>query len=141
MTWKKVLALVTIPVILAIAGGWIYLQLAYARIERLTERYGPLLTSAIARDIVDVKRSPVNGLGDPKLEYFKVFEYTQTRAQVFVVTRFEIETPGSSTYERTGEFYKFVLENGTWRVDTSNLPEVVWSRLGSADGQTWPPYR
>jgi hypothetical protein len=137
--FRRILLLLVALGLLVSVGRWLHLQLAYAEIERLTEQYGDALAMAINQTVMEVQH-PMEGYSQ-SLEYFKVFDVSDTHAKVFVVIQLKINRPGLPASERSGEFYHFVFQNGQWISDPSQPREVVWSDYGSADGETWPPYR
>lgn len=140
MTLKKTLILTISLAVLYIGGRWAHLQFTYAEIENLTTQYSDNLAATV-NDIVKSAEYPGSRYHE-LVEYFKVFEYSETRAKVFVVSRIEpTDDKAGLPGDRAGIFYYLIFNNGMWVVDQSRLPQFVWSDLGNADGETWPPYR
>jgi len=134
----KALGIAILLSLLFVAGRSLHLQIAYTEVEKLTEEHGQNLKAAI--DEIFKEPSPVSGL-TKTLEYFKVFEYSGTHAKVFVVSRFKGPERMGLPDDRSGVFYYLAFQNGAWIVDPTRPPEFTWSDYGSADGETWPPYR
>lgn len=139
MSIKKIFALVVVASVIVGIGRWLHLQVAYAEIERLTE----LHESEIA-DTIETAVTAVQYPGSRYheiVEYLKIFEYSQEHAKVFVVTQIlPVNNEKGSLNDRVGVFYYLLYQNGTWNVDQTEPLEVIWSKLGSADGETWPPF-
>lgn len=141
MTAKKILVGIVVLSLLFVGGRWLQLQFAYAEIERLTEQHGSELSSVINKSIADDPLSGTDGVSS-RLDYFKVFEYSDYEAKVFVVISYEAtQLKAPLLRDRFGQFRYFVRQNGDWVVDQSKRPyQLVWDALGSADDETWPPY-
>lgn len=123
------------------------MQIAYAEVERLTNQHDSELTQAITKYIEDkfIKPSKEYKLATPppeiSLEYFKVFEFSETNAKVFLSLRFDPVQPQSwNPSEREGWFVYLESKDRMWIADESRKAELVWSQYGSADDETWPPY-
>jgi|DewCreStandDraft_4_1066084.scaffolds.fasta_scaffold24716_4 hypothetical protein len=147
MTTKKILIGIVVLCLLFAVGRWLHLQFAYSEIERLTEQHGNELSSAVNTSVTDEITSENEIAIKPELdtivvEYFKVFEYSESEAKVFVVIRSDIKWPTTPpVHDRIGQFRYFIRQNGTWMVNQNKRPfELVWDTLGSADDETWPPY-
>jgi len=97
--------------------GYITLQFAYWRVERLTLLYGGEFAPSVTKLSNGVK-------------YYKVFEYGDLQAKLFVVKQ-------SDTDHRLGSYLYFKRMPQGWEYVKG---ELVWATLGSADGWTWPPY-
>lgn len=119
---------VAVCVCLASYGGYLLIRnCAYAHVEQLTRQYA----QEIAPFVDEFSKKH-----DINIMYFKVFEYGQVKAKVFVVQK---QSPhegkdiaGSFLYLERGD------SNSDWTL--ARPPEAVWSLSGSADGRTWPPY-
>ena len=139
MSLKRIAVTAIAAILVFSLGRWLHLQAAYAEVERLTTQHSADLT-AIVSSTVESTQYPGSRYYEV-VEYFKVFEYSQTRAKVFVVERILPTEYGRLPADRAGIFYYFVLHNGIWTLDLTMQPDVIWSDYGSADGETWPPYR
>ena len=120
----KALWIVPVVIGLALAGWCIFLvvrQLAYARVERLTN----LHSGEFATIVQGVDAAGLS------LAYLKVFQYAPPKAKLFVVYE---DTRGDY---RDGVYVYAELQSGRWQVVRT---ELVWAAYGSADGRTWPPY-
>jgi hypothetical protein len=147
MSAKKIFLIVALAGVVFFIGRSIHMQIAYTEIERLTQQHGAELTQAINKYIEDkfIKPSQEYKIATPppkiSLEYFKVFELSETRAKVFLSIRYEpTESKPRYSYDREGGFAYLEFQNGMWITDENRHFELVWSRLGSADDETWPPY-
>jgi hypothetical protein len=116
------------------------LQHAYDGIEILTQLHAAELSTVINECATHVERPLDNAR--LTVEYFKIFEYSETYAKVFVVTQLEIYKAGITLplRDRSGQFVSLLFQDGNWMCDPSRPPQLIWSDLGSADGETWPPY-
>jgi hypothetical protein len=140
MTLKRIIVVVIVTVLLFGIGRWLHLQSAYAEVEGLTARHSADLASVVSSTVADVQY-PGSKYYE-SVEYFKVFEYSPTQAKVFVVKRIQpTDERAGLPGDRAGVFYYFVFQDGAWTLDQVKSPEFIWSDLGNADGETWPPYR
>ena len=142
MATKKILVGIIGLCLLFAAGRWLHLRIAYTVVEQLTEQHGGELSSAINQSIADDPQLSNSDGFSSRLNYFKVFEYSDNQAKVFVVISYEdTHWEPWMLRDQFGQFRYFVRQNGVWVVDQSKRPyELVWDDLGSADGETWPPY-
>jgi hypothetical protein len=121
-------------------GRWLQLQSAYAEIEKLTAQHSADLAALVTSTLAGAQY-PGSKFYE-SVEYFKVFEYSPTQAKVFVVERIQpTDQRAGLPGDRAGVFYHFVFQDDVWILDPTRPPEFIWSDYGSADGETWPPYR
>jgi len=74
------------------------------------------------------------------VEYLRVFWVTPARAKVFFVLRHRLEKGHWMESYRRGEFRYFERgANGRW--GATGEFDTVWSEFGTADGNTFPPFR
>ena len=109
-------------------GGYLSIEnQAYMHVEELTRKYAHEVEPFVEQ---------FAGEYNLNIVYFKVFEYDQVRAKVFVVER---QDPQEGK-DASGSFLhlKRSQPGGSWEL--ASPPECVWSLAGSADGRTWPPY-
>ena len=142
MSTKKFLIAVVALCVLFAAGRWLHLQIAYAAVEQLTEQHGGELSAPISQSIADDPQLSGSDGFTSTLEYFKVFEYSESQAKVLVVVSYEAtRLKAPLLHDRLAQFRYFVRQGGAWVVDHSKHPyELVWDDLGSADDETWSPY-
>ena len=121
----KVLALVMVGVAVAgITAYFVARQLAYARVEQLTESYAHEFTRVLEETETQ---------GCESIAYYKVFNYSSDEAKLFVVYRLKDRRHPN----HHGVYVYLRRTAGEWEITDY---ELVWAQYGSADGITWPPY-
>ena len=144
MKTKMALLGLVLAGILFLTVRWLQLQFAYTQIEQLTQQHSTELSTGVEACITSADNNTQKAPGliaETSIEYFKVFEYSTTNAKTFVVTQDTIEKPGLlKLNDGYGTFCYLIFRDGIWIPDPQKPPEVVWSRAGSAHGETWPPY-
>ncbi len=141
MSAKRIFLIIILAGIVFFVGRSIHMQIAYAEVEGLTTQHGSELSSAVNQSIANDPLLSAEGVTS-RLEYFKVFEYSENQAKVFVVISYEAtQLKAPVMHDWIGQFRYFVRQNGDWVIDQSKRPyELVWDALGSGDDETWPPY-
>ena len=120
--------MIVICVCLVSYGGYILIRnRAYARVEQLAQRH--------ARDVAPFVGS-FAGEYNLEIVYFKVFEYEDASAKVFVVLK---QDPHKGK-DVGGSFFHLERRDLDSDWELAKPVESVWSLYGSADGRTWPPY-
>jgi hypothetical protein len=140
MTTKKIIIAIVALGLLFVVGRWLHLQITYAAVEKLTEQYSSELFSVVNTSFADDPLFKAEGVS-ARIDYFKVFEYSENRAKVFVVISYDEARPKMPVFhDRFGGFRYFTRRNGNWVADSQRPFELVWDAMGSADDETWPPY-
>jgi hypothetical protein len=119
---------IVVCVCLASYGGFLLIRnRAYAQVEQLTQQYArevaPFVTEFAKKHDIDIV-------------YFKVFEYEEVKAKVFVVQK---QNPQEGK-DIAGSFFYLKRSDSSSNWTLIGHPEAIWSLSGSADARTWPPY-
>lgn len=101
---------------------------AYAHVEQLTKQYARQVEPFIVQFASEY---------DLHVVYYKVFEYDELKAKVFVVDKQDPQMGDSAG----GTFFYLERASQDSEWELASPPDVVWAFAGSADGCTWPPYR
>lgn len=143
MSRRKLAVGALCSIVLIIGVVWLHRNLAYQRVETLTERYRAELQPTVdAISNIDVKDPFLRNVW--KLEYFKILSFYPPDASVFAVVKTETisVTNDEVVYRgRLGQMYHLRLTGQGWELVRDAGTHPVWDAYGSMDGNTWPPYR